>query len=90
MTPGHFHEEGGFRDQGERTKYYVGEVPAGYTLAPNDLLVAMTEQKAGLLGSAAFVPRYGTYLHNQRLGLVVSLDDGKTHEELSILLLQSA
>ena len=27
MTPGHFNEEGGFRDQGEKTKYYTGEIP---------------------------------------------------------------
>ncbi|MCE5309739.1 MAG: restriction endonuclease subunit S [Acidobacteriales bacterium] len=74
MTPGHFSEEGGFREQGGRTKFYVGEVPAGYTLSPNDLLVAMTEQKAGLLGSAALVPPVGTYLHNQRLGLVTIVD----------------
>jgi restriction endonuclease S subunit len=77
MTPGHFDENGGFRDQGERTKYYIGEVPSGYTLSPNDLLVAMTEQKSGLLGSAALVPAGGTYLHNQRLGLVTALDESR-------------
>jgi len=77
MTPGHFSEEGGFREQGDRTKFYVGDVPAGYTLAPNDLLVVMTEQKAGLLGSAALVPSMGTYLHNQRLGLVAFIDDAR-------------
>jgi hypothetical protein len=68
MTPGHFHEEGGFRDQGERTKYFTGEIPKDYILAKDDLVVAMTEQKSGLLGSSAFVPEDGRYLHNQRLG----------------------
>lgn len=34
----------------------------------------MTEQKSGLLGSAAFVPEDHRYLHNQRLGLIVDLD----------------
>ena len=74
MTPGHFNEEGGFRDQGEKTKYYTGEIPEDYLLAKDDLVVAMTEQKSGLLGSAAFVPEDGRYLHNQRLGLIVDLD----------------
>jgi len=74
MTPGHFHEEGGFRDQGEKTKYFTGEIPYDYVLAKDDLVVAMTEQKSGLLGSAAFVPEADRYLHNQRLGLIVDLD----------------
>ena len=74
MTPGHFHEEGGFRDQGEKTKYFTGEVPEDYILQKGDLVVAMTEQKSGLLGSSAFVPEDSRYLHNQRLGLIVDLD----------------
>ena len=74
MTPGNFHEEGGFRERGDRTKYYTGEVPKDYILAKDDLVVAMTEQKSGLLGSAAFVPESGVYLHNQRLGLITDLD----------------
>ena len=74
MTPGHFNEEGGFRDQVEKTKYYTGEIPEDYLLAKDDLVVAMTEQKSGLLGSAAFVPEDDRYLHNQRLGLIVDLD----------------
>jgi type I restriction enzyme S subunit len=74
MTPGHFHEEGGFRDQGEKTKYFIGDIPQEYVLVKGDLVVAMTEQKSGLLGSAAFVPEGNLYLHNQRLGLIVDLD----------------
>jgi type I restriction enzyme S subunit len=74
MTPGHFHEEGGFRDQGEKTKFFTGSIPQDYVLAKDDLVVAMTEQKSGLLGSAAFVPESNRYLHNQRLGLIVDLD----------------
>ena len=74
MTPGNFHEEGGFRDRGDRTKYYTGEVPKDYILAKDDLVVAMTEQTSGLLGSAAFVPESAIYLHNQRLGLITDLD----------------
>ena len=75
MTPGHFHEEGGCRDQGEKTKYFTGEIPQDYVLAKDDLVVAMTEQTSGLLGSAAFVPEDDSCLHNQRLGLIVDLDE---------------
>ncbi len=75
MTPGHFYEEGGFRDQGEKTKYFTGEIPQDYVRAKADLVVAMTAQPSGLLGSAAFVPENDRYLHNQRLGLIVDLDE---------------
>jgi type I restriction enzyme S subunit len=75
LTPGHFFEEGGFRDQKDKTKYYVGEFPRSYLLAKDDLLVAMTEQKAGLLGSAIIVPESEKFLHNQRLGLIQNLDE---------------
>lgn len=74
LTPGHFKEEGGFRNLGEKTKYYAGAFPPDYLLQVGDLLVAMTEQKPGLLGSSVLVPRGRAYLHNQRLGLVVNLD----------------
>ncbi|QXI12205.1 restriction endonuclease subunit S [Pseudomonas zeae] len=77
MTPGHFHEEGGFRCQGSKTKYFTGEVPAGYLLKKGDVVIAMTEQAAGLLGSTALVPDGNKYLHNQRLGLIKSLDTSK-------------
>ncbi|MBN3876635.1 MAG: restriction endonuclease subunit S [Nostoc sp. JL23] len=69
-TPGHFYEEGGFRDVGEKQKYYDGPLPDGYLLRSKDLIVAMTEQADGLLGSAAIIPESGNYLHNQRLGKV--------------------
>jgi len=78
-TPGHFHEEGGFRDLGDKQKYYDGPLPSGYLLNKGDMIVAMTEQADGLLGSAALVPISGTYLHNQRLGKVKILSS-----ELSI------
>jgi type I restriction enzyme S subunit len=35
------------------------------------MLVVMTEQAAGLLGSPLLVPESGKFLHNQRLGLVI-------------------
>jgi type I restriction enzyme, S subunit len=75
LTPGHFSEQGGFRDQGEKTKHYVGDFDQQYLLQPGSLLVAMTEQKPGLLGSSAIIPGGRKYLHNQRLGLITQLDE---------------
>ncbi len=69
-TPGHFYETGGFREVRDKQKFYAGPLPDGYLLSQGDLIVAMTEQADGLLGSAAFVPSGGGYLHNQRLGKV--------------------
>ncbi len=70
LTPGNFYEKGGYRDRGEKQKYYTGEIPRDYVLSKGDLLVAMTEQAAGLLGSPIIVPESDKFLHNQRLGLV--------------------
>ena len=70
LTPGNFYECGGYRDRGEKQKYYAGEIPRDFVLGEGDLLVAMTEQAAGLLGSPILVPESDKFLHNQRLGLV--------------------
>ena len=70
LTPGNFYERGGYRDRGEKQKYYIGEIPRDYVLNKGDLLVAMTEQAAGLLGSPILVQESNKFLHNQRLGLV--------------------
>ncbi|EOV8482643.1 restriction endonuclease subunit S [Klebsiella oxytoca] len=88
-TPGHFFEVGGFRDQGNKTKYYVGEIPKGYILKKGDVLLAMTEQTAGLLGSAIYVPESGKYLHNQRLGLVLLRDHERICKEYIYLIYNS-
>lgn len=71
LTPGNFYESGGYRDRGDKQKYYSGEIPQGYILSEGDMLVAMTEQAAGLLGSPIMVPESDKFLHNQRLGLVI-------------------
>ena len=70
LTPGNFFEDGGYRDRGDKTKYYSGPVPAGFVLSAGQMLVAMTEQAPGLLGSPAIVPAGQQFLHNQRLGLI--------------------
>ena len=70
LTPGNFYDEGGFKDKGDKEKWHNGPIPSDYVLNEGDLIVAMTEQAEGLLGSSAIIPRSGVYLHNQRLGLV--------------------
>lgn len=70
LTPGNFYEKGGFKHNDEKERYYTGEYPPEYLCKKGDLIVAMTEQAAGLLGSTAIVPEDNRYLHNQRVGLV--------------------
>jgi type I restriction enzyme, S subunit len=70
LTPGNFHEVGGFRARPGKDRAYTGNVPEDYILCQGDLIVAMTEQAPGLLGSSALIPEDDRYLHNQRLGLV--------------------
>lgn len=70
LTPGNFFEDGGYRDRGDKTKYYSGPIPEGFVLSAGQMLVAMTEQAPGLLGSPAIVPAGQRFLHNQRLGLI--------------------
>ena len=80
LTPGSFYEEGGYRDQGEKTKFYTAEVPEGFILDEGDLIVAMTEQAPGLLGSSAWIPGSNRFLHNQRLGRIVELDESRLNK----------
>ena len=74
LTPGNFNEGGGFRLRPGKDRFYSDAIPQDYVLEKEDLIVAMTEQGPGLLGSAALVPQGGRYLHNQRLGLVDEID----------------
>ncbi len=70
LTPGNFYEEGGFKLRPEKDRYYLGVFPNDYLLKKDDLIIAMTEQGPGLIGSSAFIPGDNVYLHNQRLGLI--------------------
>ena len=70
LTPGNYYETGGFKDRGEKQRYYSSEFPSEFILKKGDLLVAMTEQAPGLLGSCMIVPEDDRFLHNQRLGLI--------------------
>jgi len=89
VTPGNFFEEGGFRLREKGEKYFSGHIPNEFILDKDDLLVVMTEQTEGLLGSAAFVPESNRYLHNQRLGRIVDLDTTKLAKNYLRLLLNS-
>ncbi|MAZ09699.1 MULTISPECIES: restriction endonuclease subunit S [unclassified Limnobacter] len=88
LTPGNFHEAGGFKRQAGKEKYYLGDIPEDYLHSKGDLIVAMTEQSAGLLGSCAFVPDENMYLHNQRLGLI-STDQKKLDKSFVYYLFQT-
>lgn len=74
-TPGNFFDQGGFKPKSGKEKFYTGPIPEGFVLSKDDLIVAMTEQKQGLLGSSALIPEDNKYLHNQRLGLVTELNE---------------
>jgi type I restriction enzyme S subunit len=89
VTPGNFYERGGFRDRGSAQKGYEGPVPDDYVLKPGALVVAMTEQGPGLLGSSAVIPNDGkAWLHNQRIGLVLS-DPGTVESRFIYYLLNN-
>ncbi len=75
LTPGNFHEAGGFKRNEGKDKCYEEDFPEEYLMKTGDVLVAMTEQTDGLLGSMAIIPEDGKFLHNQRLGLVTALSD---------------
>lgn len=75
LTPGNFNEQGGFRLRPGKDRFYSGDIPEDFILVEGDLIVAMTEQGPGLLGSSALIPESGRYLHNQRLGLVELKDE---------------
>jgi type I restriction enzyme, S subunit len=77
LTPGNFYEAGGFRERAGRDRYYTIDPPEDFILRPGDLVIAMTEQGEGLLGSSAIIPPDGSYLHNQRIGLIENLDELK-------------
>jgi type I restriction enzyme S subunit len=70
LSPGNFRDAGGFKLK-DKEKYFTGDIPEEYLLRKGDLLVAMTEQAEGLLGSSALIPASNRFLHNQRLGLIV-------------------
>jgi type I restriction enzyme S subunit len=92
LTPGNFRRDGGLEARGEREKYYIGEFPSNFLLKEGDLLIVLTDltQNAPILGSPAIIPVSGKYLHNQRLGKVVKLDESKLKKKFLYYLLNTA
>ncbi|MBJ7598190.1 restriction endonuclease subunit S [Candidatus Nephthysia bennettiae] len=78
LTPGNFLESGGFKPKSGIEKFYTDTPPPEFVLRRGDLVIAMTEQAEGLLGSSAVIPTDATYLHNQRIGLV-EVCSGEVH-----------
>lgn len=74
LTPGNFKEKGGFKPKSGAEKYYLGDFPERFLLPKGAVVVAMTEQAQGLLGSTATIPESDRYLHNQRIGLLEVTD----------------
>lgn len=74
LTPANFYEEGGFKYTTGKEKFYQGKFPEEYICKKDELIVAMTQQAEGLLGSTALVPEDDIYLHNQRIGLITVND----------------
>ena len=77
LTPGNFNPDGGIKLKGGKEKYYAGDFPKEFLLKLGDFLVVMTDltQDAPILGSPAFVKENDKFLHNQRLGKIVDLDE---------------
>lgn len=80
VTPGNFHEAGGLRVREGKERFYIGDIPEDFVLAKDDLIVAMTEQGEGLLGSSAWIPEGNFFLHNQRIGLISQCDESLLHK----------
>jgi type I restriction enzyme S subunit len=83
LTPGNFHESGGLKLKAGKEKYYSGEFPKEYLLEKGDLLVVMTDliQSAPILGGSALVPEEDKFLHNQRLGKVIDINEEMTTKD---------
>ena len=77
VTPGNFFEQGGFRVRDGKEKFYSGKYPFEYLLRKNDLVIAMTEQGPGLLGSPGLIPADNKFLHNQRIGLISDIKSNR-------------
>lgn len=89
VTPGNFLESGGFRVRPGKERFYTGDFPEEYVLSKDDLIVAMTEQGEGLLGSAARIPDDEKFLHNQRIGLISITDATLLHKRFMYWLFNS-
>lgn len=75
VSIGNFDYRGGFRFDSTRIREFNEDYPKQFNLAPGDLLVAMTCQTPDgeILGLPGMIPNDSrTYLHNQRIGKVIT------------------
>jgi type I restriction enzyme S subunit len=79
LTPGNFEIGGGLQLRDRKDRFYSGPFSEDFRLKAGDLLIAMTDltQGAPILGSPLVIPETGCFLHNQRLGKVVDLDESR-------------
>lgn len=79
LTPGNFRIGGGLQLRPGKDRFYSGPFSDDFRLKAGDLLIAMTDltQGAPILGSPLVIPETGRYLHNQRLGKVVDIDESR-------------
>ncbi len=91
LTPGNFRIGGGLQIRDGKEHYYCGTYPAKFRLHSSDLLVALTDltQGAPILGSPLVVPQGGRFLHNQRLGKIIDLDDERLDRKYAYYLFVS-
>jgi type I restriction enzyme S subunit len=91
LTPGNFKANGGLQLKGEKEKYYNGEFPKEFLLKQGDLLIVLTDltPECKILGSPAIIPEDNKYLHNQRLGKVVNLDDNRVKKSFLFYFMNS-
>lgn len=90
LTPGNFHKDGHLYF-GEKTKYFAGPILEDYVLNNGDLLVVMTDltKEMAILGNAIELYSPISVLHNQRIGKVSILDQGKILSNFACLALNS-
>jgi len=71
LSLGSFYESGGFKYPELGKEKHTNEIfPKDYILKKGDMIIAMTEQVRGLLGSTAWIPDDDKWLLNQRIGLI--------------------
>lgn len=76
LTPGNFAVGGGFK--AAKPKTFSEEISSDYILEPGDVVVTMTDlsRSGDTLGYSAIIPDDDReYLHNQRIGKIIILDE---------------
>ena len=91
LTPGNCDESGGLKLKGDKERYYIGEFPPEFLLNEGDMLVVMTDliNTAPILGGSFVIPESNKFLHNQRLGLVQTIDEPRIDQTFLYFLLNT-